>query len=224
MPAGIDRSAIRPHRAWFVVAALICVGALAAPVLLVKFTPGGTVGQRFATGQPITVQLSPSQPTMVWAPAGESIRLTCATQPLGFTQRDSQTIRMTADDTTVEREAYGQRWRGVLIVVASPAGNYELTCTSNEPGSATTTLAVGDPPRFLDLRSRATGAAILLGAVCVGLISAGAIFVVVAMRRASYRRRLPGRAAAAASPTPPRAPAPDAAAPSARSPCPNHNP
>jgi hypothetical protein len=181
----VDRRKLRPRRVWFVVAALLAVGVVAAALVAAQFAAGGTVGQQFALGQPVRVQLSASQPKMVWARADEPglSNPRCAVQPLGFVQESVDVVNVAIYGRSVERDAYGQRWRGVLTVVSSPAGRYELTCTSDRPGAASATLAVGDPPRFLDPRSRLLGGAVLVGLVGVGLSASVAIVVVVATRR-----------------------------------------
>jgi hypothetical protein len=186
--ARVDRRKVRPRRVWFVVAALLAAGVVAGAVVAAQFAAGGTVGQRFTVGQPVRVQLSASQPKMVWARADEPgmSNLRCAVRPLGFVQDSIDFVNVATHGRGVERDAYGHRWRGVLTVVSSPAGGYELTCTSDRPGAAAASLAVGDAPRFLDPRSRFLGGAVLVGLVGVGLSASVAVVVVVATRRSLH--------------------------------------
>ena len=191
---GIDRRAIRPRRGWFVVAVLIAAIAVLAAMLLLRFAPGGTVEQRFAVGQPVRVTLSPSRPSMIWARVGDPVvpDLRCKSRALGFDQDSFSQVQVgvAGNDGTVEREAFGERWRGVSTVASSPAGSYELTCTSDQPGGASASLAIGDAPRFLDPRSRLLGGLTLLSIVVVGSGTAVAIALVVAARRRASEARL----------------------------------
>lgn len=188
MVVRVDRPELRPRRVWFVVAALVAAGVVAVALVAAQFAAGGTVGQQFTLGQPVRVQLSASHPKMVWARADEPAlsNLHCAVQPLGFVQDNVAVVNVATYGRSVERDAYGQRWRGVLTVASSPAGSYELTCTSDRPGGASASVAVGDAPRFLDPRSRLLGGAVLFGLVGIGMSASVAIAVVVASRRRSH--------------------------------------
>jgi hypothetical protein len=140
---------------------------------------------------------------MVWVRVGDPMvpDLRCTSRALGFDQDSfSQAqVGVAGNDGSVEREAFGERWRGVLTVVSSPAGSYELTCTSGQPGGASVSLAVGDAARFLDPRSRLLGGLTLLSIVIVGLGAAVTIVLVVAARRRSSEARLRDQASHAHS-------------------------
>ena len=66
---------------------------------------------------------------------------------------------------------------------AAPAGTYELTCTSATPA----TLALGDPPRFLDARSQVLIVLTKIAVTALSLLAATLIVVFVAIRRAAER-------------------------------------
>lgn len=179
----------RPRRAWFGVAALVGAGGLLAAIAvpLLVLGSGGDLGQRMTGGQAVTVHLSSADQKQIWVREnGRDVPdPSCEVSPVdGQELTGFATIR---DLFQIPRlEVDGERWRGLLTISAEPPGRYAVTCT----GTGGSTLAVGDPPRLNDPRSRTLGtvAAVCLGAV--SLVSGVVLAVVVARRRA---RQAPGR-------------------------------
>ncbi|MFF3865235.1 hypothetical protein [Micromonospora sp. NPDC001898] len=179
-----------PRRIWYVVPALIAAGGvLAAAVMLFLIPFGGDLGQRITPGQPITVHM-PEAGKMVWV-KGEQYFPACHnseadTQKLG----EWNLVSMLSDDLTLEAD--GERWRGVQMIYAKPAGTYTLTCTvSDEHG--TSSFSIGDPPRFHDARSRALAALAASALASLSVLVGAALTVVIAVRRHRNGKRLAGR-------------------------------
>ncbi|MGC5022206.1 hypothetical protein [Micromonospora sp. DT47] len=97
----------------------------------------------------MTVQLHPSSLQMVWAKEGPdgvpSVQCEPATRGVlaSMTQESSlfDVYELTVD---------GERWRGVLTLLGSPADTYQLVCQAS--GASTSTLSIGEAPWSYDLR------------------------------------------------------------------------
>ena len=185
--AAVAANPLRPRRTSYLVAALIAVGSvLAAPAVLFLIPAGGDLGQRITPGQPVTVHV-PEAGKMVWAkdrgpqnfPGVGCAPSPADTQELGWT-----TVSMRPDDVTLN--ANGERWRGVMVVHAQPAGTYTVTCTASA-ADGTPSLSIGDPPRFHNPRSRARAVLAASVLASLGVLVGTVLAVVVAVR--SRRRR-----------------------------------
>nr|MDT0659246.1 hypothetical protein [Micromonospora sp. DSM 115978] len=156
---------------------------LGAAVHLVVLRSGGELGQRVDTGQPVTARLSADE-TMVWAAvAGDTAPdVSCDVTPVdGQELTELVTARTLHDDQRIHAD--GRRWLGALTVTAQPAGRYEVTCRVSG-GGGTSPLAIGQPQRFADPRSRAIGTLVSVGLAGAGLIVAAALAMTGAARRA----------------------------------------
>ncbi|WP_341715933.1 hypothetical protein QQG74_18030 [Micromonospora sp. FIMYZ51] len=177
---------LRPHRVWFVVAALVAVGGVlaSAVLMLIVLRSEGELGQRVVAGEPVTVTLSADE-KLVWVrePGGQ---LSCAASPL-----DGLTITGYADSYLeggrFELTVDGERWRGRVGLSADPAGRYEVTCTvpGIDPPPA---LAIGDPPRFSGPRSATLATLTAVGVSTVGVLTGVVLAGVVAVRRRRHAR------------------------------------
>lgn len=185
---------LRPRRIWFLVAALLAVAGVlaAAGVMLFVLPGGGDLGQPLTQGQPVIVQLSPSDEKMVWVKeAGQNvpdIDISCTASPL-----DGQEIRELSQDRLrserVQLDVDHQRWRGLLTLSAEPAGRYTVTCVTSG-ADRIPALSIGDPPRLHGPRDRALGRLGSLGLAGISVIVGAVLAVVVAVRRGSHRVRL----------------------------------
>ncbi len=172
----------RPHPGWYVVAALIAAGGLLVVAAVLFLTPwGGDLGQRIPPGQAVTVHV-PATGKMVWTAGALDIAdLQCeptqwdALEGLGWGM-----ISVREDNLTLDVD--GRRWHGAMLVTASQAGTYSVTCTTS--GAAVgTSLAIGDPPW---LRDAGTRGAVILGAALLavlGVVIGCGLAVLVAVRR-----------------------------------------
>ena len=174
---------VRPRRIWYVVAALIAAGGVAAAAALMFLMPlGGDVGQRITAGQPVTVQV-PEAGKMVWVrDSGRDVPdLRCEPSPPDTQRLEEWSNASTRHDApTVTAE--GERWRGLLLVRAEPAGRYTMTCTTSGPDAASS-LSIGDPPRFSGPRAEALAALAALVLASLGVVAGVVLAVVVAVRR-----------------------------------------
>jgi hypothetical protein len=181
-----------PRRIWFAIAALVGAGGVlaAAGVILFVLPMGGDLGQRVTPGRPVTVHMSSSEEKMVWVKVtGQSVPdVSCDASPLdGQTIRELINVSLLMED--VELKVGNERWRGLLTVSASPAGRYEVTCTTSG-ADATPTLSIGDPPRFYGPRAGALVRLAAFGLASISAMVGAALAVVVAVRRRSHRARL----------------------------------
>ncbi|WP_433552287.1 hypothetical protein ACQP08_01425 [Micromonospora zamorensis] len=186
-PAAVAADPLRPRRTPYLVAALIAVGGvLAAAAVLFLVPVGGDLGQRITPGQPVTVQV-PEAGKMVWAKDSGPQNFPgvgCAPSSADTQEIEEwTTVSMRLDDLTLK--ANGERWRGVMMVHASPAGRYTVTCTASA-ADGTPSLSIGDPPRFHDPRSKALGVLAASVLASLGVLVGTVLAVVVAVRR---RRR-----------------------------------
>ncbi|MEU7921954.1 hypothetical protein [Micromonospora zamorensis] len=183
VPPLAGRPVLQPSRVWLVVAGLIAAGGVLSGILLL-LAPAGNLGQGFAPGEPVTVQLHPSSPQMVWAKEGPDgvPSVQCRPATRGVLASVSQESGLfDVYELTVD----GERWRGVLTLLGSPADAYQLVCQAS--GASTSTLSIGEAPWSYDLRhsshiplsDTAIASVMLVLGTVVGLLVA----VTVARRR-----------------------------------------
>jgi hypothetical protein len=165
-------AAMKPSGRRFAVAAVTAaVGLLAAGLLWFGLPSGGTLGQRFTGGEPVTVQLDDGRLYMIWTPHGTEPHC----QLLPAEEGAPGSAEFIDEPGAVDLDAAGETWRGTTLVRASPAGAYRLTCD--------TSGALGDPPWGYGARARAITAIAALSLAAAGLL-AGAF---IALRRSTVR-------------------------------------
>lgn len=155
------------------------LGLLAFAGTLWFLSSGAGVGQRFSPGPSVAVDLSPEKPVIIWGPVDGPRAFCDLSRPAGRT--DFARIEGVVFDD-VFTEAEGRRWRGHLLLSASPPGRYDLTCA----GDPQTELAFGTPPRLVESAALPRGLqAPLRGAALVsGLVAAlGAAGLLAGRRR-----------------------------------------
>jgi hypothetical protein len=130
---------------------------------------------------------------MVWAKgSGQNFPgVGCAPSPADTQELEEwTTVSMRLDDLTLNAD--GERWRGVMMVRARPAGRYTVTCTASA-ADGTPSLSIGDPPRFHDPRSKALAVLAASVLASLGVLVGTVVAVVVAVRRHWRGRRLAER-------------------------------
>ncbi|MEV1288187.1 hypothetical protein [Micromonospora sp. NPDC049679] len=167
---------------------------------MLLLAPAGSLGQGFAPGQSVTVQMHPSSPRMVWAKEGPNgfpdVWCESATQDVRLASMQSEASLFDVYELTVD----GERWRGVSTMLGSPAGTYDIVCRGS---GATSALSIGDAPWSYDLRhtrffrmatvglplsdTAIATVMMVLGGVVGGLV----IAVVVARRRRTLHQSQP---------------------------------
>ncbi|MFC4150095.1 hypothetical protein ACFO0M_27900 [Micromonospora mangrovi] len=148
VPGSTGRPVRQPARVWLLVAGLIAAGGVLAGILLL-LAPGGSLGQGFTPGEPVTVRLHPSSPQMVWAKEGPDgvPGVQCeAETPVVPSSTALENPLFDVYELTVD----GERWRGVLAILGDPAGTYQLACQAS--GASTSALSIGDAPWSYGLR------------------------------------------------------------------------
>ncbi|MGC4894384.1 hypothetical protein [Micromonospora sp. DT31] len=191
-PAG--RRVPRPTRLWLVVAGLVAAGALTSGIVLL-LAPDGELGQRFTPGQPVSVRLHPSSPQMVWAREADGVSsVQCEEATPGALASMTQEFPLS---DVYELTVDGERWRGTLALLGSPADTYRLVCEGS--GASGSTLSIGAAPWSYDLRHSGPFRMVTLGApvsdtaigsamVILGTLAGLLVAVRVARRRRTLRQ------------------------------------
>jgi hypothetical protein len=198
-PPRIDPRQLRPGRGWYWVAAIIALlGILIAPVLLVVGVSvfGATVDdlptidRQFSSGSQTTVSLRAAETAAIYAVTpddGSAPSATCTgTAPAGAT------IDLNPISYEATFSVGGTSWTELYTVDVSQDGDYQITCTS--PGNSFVQYGVGEEIEVGGLVAGILGGTgALLGVIlapCTGLLIAGIICLITALRRSSYRNRL----------------------------------
>ncbi|MET8044863.1 hypothetical protein ABZU25_28855 [Micromonospora sp. NPDC005215] len=187
------RPVLQSSRVGLAVAGLIAAGGVLSGILLL-LAPAGNLGHGFAPGEPVTVQLHPSSPQMVWAKDGPDgvpgVQCEQATRD-GFAPMAQESSLFDVYELTVG----GERWRGVLTLLGRPAYTYQLVCQAS--GASTSTLSIGEAPWSYDLRHSSLFRGATFGiplsdtAIALVMLVLGAIVgLLIAVSVARRRRRL----------------------------------
>jgi hypothetical protein len=168
MMAAVTRS----RRGYTVAAVTAAAGLVAAGLLWFGLPVGGTLGQRFQAGQPMTVHLDDGRSYMIWTSDGAEPGCD-VTRERETAPSDIELVR--EPDAPVRLNAAGETWRGIVLVRASPAGAHRLTCDT--PG------ALGEPPWGSGARARVLTAVAALSLAGAGLFAGSLVALRVALRR-----------------------------------------
>lgn len=209
-PPRIEARQLRPARKWYIVAGVIAVlGVMAGAGLgiagvtsVVRELPD--IVAEFDTGEPASVNLTAGRQWAIYAAVGDTgqtIGSHHATCTVAGSAGGKIAVRPVPYEFTFSRA--GRSWVAVGEFAVPVDGRYEVSCTSQRGEAAH--YAVGEGP---ELRGFVTGivgsVAALIGLPCLGLLVAGVIGLVVAVRRSSHRTRLQQAAAADAAADPER--------------------
>ena len=181
-PPVIDSASLRPRRRWFVVAGVIAfVGIVIGSVIFVvgllsilnKAKPVAT----FGSGQTVTVSLVASPRPAIYTSVPGFSSGTCT-----VTSSSGQAVTL-APVSGAETLSFGsQRWQVTYHIKVPASGEYRVSCT----GSAAL-YAVGTPPSAARLVGVILALILIPGlAILVAIV----ITIVVAVRRARFRRNL----------------------------------
>ncbi|MEU7740443.1 hypothetical protein [Nonomuraea sp. NPDC049158] len=182
----VDPKLIRPRLRWIAVAwglallaGLVGVGVFVSGIL-------NTVGavapsKTFTAGQSVTVPLDPADKPVVYLASESQVHYMCRIDGgpgQAKLAKTSGTERVTVN---------GTQWQLILVVNAPAKGDYQFTCTTQEPTSV----------RFGVGRDFASAAGGLVGGVAallvipgLGVLAAVIVTIMVVTRRSSHRKRL----------------------------------
>ncbi len=179
-PPEIPANELRPTRHWYVTAAAIAVTLITVGVVIVVYRYNDMIGtvdadNQFANGDTITVPLEPESEKAIWVghpgPDGQECRITGPGDP-GLTDPGID-VFLTRDET----------WNPLYTIDVSRAGDYEVTCSSQEPVQ----YAIGDTGGFFTFVGGLM-LAILLAILGIGICAV--IVLVTVVRRIGHRKRL----------------------------------
>lgn len=180
-PPRIPANDLRPGRHWYVIAAAIAVALTVLGVALAAYRFDQAVDavdtdHQFANGDTITLRLEPENEKAIWLEdPGPWYGSECDITGPGDPRLTDPGI-----DFFLTRDA---TWNPRFAIEVSQAGEYEITCSSDEPGR----YAIGDAAGFFAFAGWLI-LAVLLPVLGVG---AGAVIVLVtAIRRRRHRKRL----------------------------------
>ncbi len=197
-PVRIDPHELRPRLAWLVGAGLLAgfllLGGVGGFVWAVFNALGQIqVDKRFDEGQTVTIRMLPDVKTGIFAEeivrgvgSGETESVTpvakCAvTSPAG------QVVSLQRQSGTFSATVNGVTWAQIYVVGVPEAGDYQVTCQSNE----TTLFGVGKDPDDAAFAGWIAGAFVALFVLpLVGLGVAVITAIVVGRRRRDHRNRL----------------------------------
>lgn len=182
-PSGprIPANELRPTRHGYVAAAAVAVVLIALGVAIGAYRIDKVVDaveteHRFSNGETVTVRLDPEHPKAIWLKDpgpwfGSKCEITGPGDP-GLT-----------DPSVDFYPTYDETWNPFDYIEVSQAGEYQVTCTSDEPG----TYAIGDRAGFLGFAGGMILAVLLpVFGVAIGVVMA----LVTAIRRSGHRKRL----------------------------------
>jgi hypothetical protein len=193
-PPRIPANELRPRRHWYATAAAIAAAltVLAVAIGVRQFhdvVDAVDTDHQFANGDTIILRLDPDDPKAIWLKDpgpwyGSECDITGPGDP-GLTDPGIDFF-LTYDET----------WNPFYNIDVSQAGEYAITCTSDEPGR----YAIGDPGGFFAFAGWVILAILLAG---FGVIVCAVIVIVTAVRRSAHRKRLlAARRDSAARPAP----------------------
>ncbi|MEV0839794.1 hypothetical protein AB0I55_09565 [Actinocatenispora sera] len=173
-----EQSTIRPRRLWYGIAIAVLVVGIAAGIGAFLFALRPALGdlQRFETGQTVRLSLSAGQRRTLYVSgdtAGGDLR--CTASPAGLSLSETSGLTMSQGD---------ESWSAAYQLRADRTGSYRLTCTSP---AGRKDLAIGatlSGPRLVG------GIVAAIACPCGGLLFAGIVCLVVALRRHARRRAL----------------------------------
>jgi hypothetical protein len=173
-----DQPTIRPRRLWYGIAIAVLVLGIAAGTGAFLFALRPALGhlQRFETGQTVRLSLSAGQQRTLYV-SGDTAggELHCTANPAGLTLAETSGLTMSQGD---------ESWSAAYQLRADRAGDYRLTCTSPDGRKDLAIGAMLSGPRLVG------GIVAALACPCGGLLFAGIVCLVVALRRHARRRAL----------------------------------
>ncbi|BCJ36919.1 hypothetical protein Athai_44220 [Actinocatenispora thailandica] len=173
-----EQPTIRPRRLWYGIAIAVLVLGVAAGIGAFLFALRPALGdlQRFDTGQRVRLSLAAGQRRTLYV-SGDTAGgdLHCTASPAGLALSETSGLTVTQG---------GESWSARYQLRADRAGSYRLTCTSSSGRKALAIGAMLSGPRLVG------GIVAAIACPCGGLLFAGIVCLVVALRRHGRRRAL----------------------------------
>jgi hypothetical protein len=195
-PPPVDPRALRPSRAWYVVAMVIVVIGVVVGVGLfglgilsvVRGLPKVTA--EFEAGSPTTVHLTADRKWAIYVDRQGLARQRVDGVCTG-TARGDGSIDVRPTSTSFEFSTGRRHWQSLYTIDVTRDGDYELTCRPSDPAIEQAHYAVGDAPNIGGIVGWVFGGiAALIGVPCLALVVGGVIALVVGLRRSSHKKRL----------------------------------
>ena len=169
---------IRPRRVWYGIAIGVLVLGIAAGIGAFLFALRPALGdlQRFQTGATVRLQLSAGDRRTLYVSsdsAGSGLR--CAARPDGLTLSETSGLTLTQGD---------ESWSARYQLHAEKTGSYRISCISRGGQRSLAIGSVLSGPRLVG------GIITAIACPCAGLLFAGIVCLVVALRRHARRRDL----------------------------------
>ncbi|MFD6225556.1 hypothetical protein ACFWFZ_01525 [Streptomyces sp. NPDC060232] len=180
-PLQIPANELRPGRHWYATAAAITVVlfVLGVAIGVYRFTDAFNAvdtEHRFANGDTVTLRLDPEHEKAIWIKE----RGPSPDQACDITGAADARLTDPGIDVFITRDA---SWNPLYSIHVARAGDYKITCTSQEPSQ----YAIGDPGGVVTL-----GGWLILAVLLplLGLGVGAAITLITALRRRGHRKRL----------------------------------
>lgn len=182
----VDPKLIRPRLRWIAVAwglallaGLVGVGVFASGIL--NTVSAVAPSKTFTAGESVTVPLDPADKPVVYLASESPVHYMCRIDG-GPGQ-----AKLARTSGTERVSIGGTQWQLILVVNAPAKGDYQFTCTTQEPTNV----------RFGVGRDFAAAAGGLVGGVAallvipgLGVLAAVIVTIMVVTRRSSHRKRL----------------------------------
>ncbi|MFI6808998.1 hypothetical protein ACIBO6_29015 [Streptomyces luteogriseus] len=180
-PPQIAADELRPGRHWYATAAAIAVVLLVTGVAIGVYRFNNVIdavdtGHEFANGDTVTLRLEPEHEKAIWIKE----RGPSSDQRCGITGPGDPGLTQPGIDVYLTRN---ETWNPLHTIRVPRAGDYKITCTSQEPSR----YAIGGPGGLVSL-----GGWLILAALLpmLGLGIGATIALVTALRRRGHRKRL----------------------------------
>ncbi|MEV0317127.1 hypothetical protein ACIBKX_36745 [Streptomyces sp. NPDC050658] len=187
-PPRIDPRQLRPRLRWFVVAGVLAALCVAVGIVSFVLTLTSAVdsvddGRAFASGESVTVRISPDDDAAVFVRSPFVARAHCKVSgPPGTTPR------VTAPGGTFNVSKGGARWERAFVLKADTDAEYRVLC--DDP-NRDLTFAPGDSA---DVSSFVGGVAVTVLVPLGGILAGAALAIIVGVRRGRHRRWLEAQA------------------------------
>jgi len=195
----IDLREIRPSRAWLVGASLLAVVLVLAGVAslvlgIVSAVRQLDIDQRFAAGQTIAVRMAPDAKTGIyarvpsaWDVNGDEESVPAPAADCTLTSPTGQALPLRTPSGTFITTVDDGVWYEVYVAAVPVAGDYRVTCTSDE----TARFAVGKHPEWGTFAgSLIAGIVAFIALPILGVATVVTTAIIVGRKRRDHRSRL----------------------------------
>ncbi|MEV4221002.1 hypothetical protein [Nonomuraea sp. NPDC049725] len=179
----VDPKAIRPRLRWIGVAwgvAAVCVLAAGALFVSSLFSTVANVApsRTFAAGETVAATLDPADGPALYLASDGPVSYDCQISGGATLIAPSGTTTLTVD---------GTRWEQIALVNAPSAGQYQVTCATQQQSDARFGIGTG----VLGAAAGVVGGAAVAAIVAaIGVLAAAFVTIVVVIRRSGHRKRL----------------------------------